>query len=116
MVSKLIKDGQKQGLYVLNEAGTHLSLSKRGRFNAYMFPFMKNMLLAFVDTYMVVGLTIQNIMARNLNVDQNRLVNELHIVVQELYYRGIFKYMNSCLFEMLNSAIGRFSELGICTS
>jgi len=106
MVKKLVLEGQKQGLYILNSEVTQLSLGENG--NSSKFQFFMNMLLAYVDTYLVVGLTLHNIMMKNLRVDQNRLVNELHIVIQELYYRDIFKYMNSCLFEMLNSAIGRF--------
>lgn len=74
------------------------------------------MLVAYVDAYLVVGLTIHNVMMNNLTVDQNRLVNELHVAVQDIYYKGVFKFMNSCLFETLNSAISRFSELGICIS
>jgi len=55
-------------------------------------------------------------MFKNITVDQNRLVAELHIAIQEIYYRDIFKFMNSCLHEVLNTALGRFSELKICVS
>ena len=116
MVKKLVLVGQKQGLYVVNEEGTQLSLGQNEKVNSYKFAFFQNLLLAYIDAYLVVGLTMHNIMMKNLTVDQNRLVNELHIAVQEIHYKGVLKYMNSCLFEMLNSAIGRFSELDICIS
>lgn len=42
------------------------------------------------------------------------MVNELHICVQEIFKRGGIKFMSSCLFEVLNRAFARFSEMGIC--
>jgi len=31
-----------------------------------------------------------------------------------MYYAGAIKYMNSCLMQVLSTAIGRFAELGVC--
>ena len=55
-------------------------------------------------------------MLKNITLDQIKLVNELHIAIQEIYYKNCIRFINSCLFEILNTAIGRFAELGMCKS
>lgn len=49
-------------------------------------------------------------------IEQPKLVTEIHLGVQEIYYRGGIKFMSSCIIEVLNTAISRFSQLGVCIS
>jgi hypothetical protein len=63
-----------------------------------------------------VALTINGLMETGIIIEQTKLVNELHIGVQEIYYQKAIKFMNSCLVEVLNTAFGRFAEIGISIS
>ena len=60
--------------------------------------------------------TINALMENGVVIEQNKLVTELHIGMQEIFYSGAIKFMSSCLIEVLNTAFGRCSELGICVS
>jgi hypothetical protein len=83
--------------------------SKRGKLN-----FFINLMQAIVDSYLVVVSTIYELASQQIVLEQSKLVNELHICVQEIFKRGGIKFMSSCLFEILNRAFARFSEMGIC--
>jgi len=48
-----------------------------------------------------------------ITIEQSKLINQLHLSAQELHNDGLLKYMNSCLIEVLQSAFGRFAELGV---
>lgn len=49
-----------------------------------------------------------------MTIEQKKLLSQLHLTIQDLHNDGIIKYMNSCLIEVLQTAFGRFAELGIC--
>jgi hypothetical protein len=36
------------------------------------------------------------------------------MTIKDLYQMGIFRYMNSCLIEVLDTAFARFAKLDIC--
>ena len=49
-------------------------------------------------------------------IEQKKLVHDIHIGIQEAFHKGAIRFMSSCLIEVLNTAFGRFVELGICSS
>ena len=55
-------------------------------------------------------------MELSLVIEQNKLVNYLHQSIQSLFYKGAVRFINSCLTEILETALGRFGELGICST
>jgi hypothetical protein len=59
-------------------------------------------------------MALNNIMEIGATVEQGKLINELHLAAQELYYKGHIRFMTSCLKEILITAFNRFTELGAC--
>ena len=46
-------------------------------------------------------------------IEQKKLIAQLHESIQSLHYKGSIKFMNSCLIEIMETAYGRFAELGL---
>ena len=80
----------------------------------YLRLFLVNLLQAHIDSYLVVIYAIHCIMDSGIIIEQKKIVNELHLGIQEIFNRGGIQFMNSCLFEILNTAFGRYSSMGIC--
>ena len=76
---------------------------------------MANLLQSYIDTYLIVTVSIYSIMNLGITIVQKKLVNQLHEAIQALYYKGHVRFINSCLPEIIETAFGRFSELNICT-
>jgi hypothetical protein len=76
--------------------------------------FISNLLLSYIDTYLIVAETLYSIMELGITIEQNKLVGHLHESIQALYYKGHVRYINSCLPEVIETAFGRFAELEIC--
>ena len=105
-----ILDGMvKQGWYTKTETGEY-NLAK----DTSRHLFLKGLLQAQLDSYLIVANAINVLMMTGLVIEQAKLVNELHITTQEIFYQGGVKFMNSCIMEVLNTAFGRFAELGLC--
>ena len=49
-------------------------------------------------------------------IEQTKLTHQLHMSILELYHMGAVRYMHSCLKEVIDSALDRFTELDISTS
>ena len=78
--------------------------------------FLRDLLQSYADSYLVVAQTISCLQELGVTIEQSKLLSQLHLSIQSLHNDGIIKYMNSCLIEVLQTAFGRFSELGICES
>lgn len=76
--------------------------------------FFRDLLQSHVDSYFVVAQTISCLQDIGGIVEQKKLLSQLHLSIQELHNYGIIKYMNSCLIEVLETAFGRFAQLGLC--
>jgi len=74
------------------------------------------LLQQYIDSYYIVLFAINDLMEKGIVIEQQKLVDELHLGIQEIYNRGGIKFIDSCLFEVVNTAFGRFSELGVCHS
>ena len=61
----------------------------------------------------MVAYALNTLMERQACLDQDKITNEIHVAVQELYHKGCIKFMNSCLKEVINTAFGRFAELQV---
>lgn len=55
-------------------------------------------------------------MENGIVIDQQKLVNGLHIGIQDIYFKNGITFINSCITEILNTAFGRFNELEVCKS
>lgn len=113
-VQAQLNESVKRKWYVLNSDGTY-SLPKDRLFLQY-HDFFKNLSQSYIDSYFVVALTLQRMMQAGCVMEQQKLVNEIHIAVQEIFYRGGIRFMSSCIIEILNTALGRFSQLGVSQS
>lgn len=76
--------------------------------------FLRGLLQSYVDSYLVVAQTISCLQEAGVTIEQRKLLSQLHLSIQELHNIGIIRYMNSCLIEVLETAFGRFAELGVC--
>jgi len=77
--------------------------------------FKKDLLLNFIDSYLMALLTLNIMVDLGTNIEQKRLTCELHHAIKSMYKSGYIRFMNSCLQEVLDTAFGRFAELGLCT-
>lgn len=91
-------------------------LLKNDKKTKFLNHFMQNLLQAHIDSYLVVLYAIHCIMDSGIIIEQKKIVNELHLGIQEMYNRGAIQFMSSCLLDILNTAFGRYSEMGICQS
>ena len=80
-MQNLVIDASKYDIFKLSSDGSSLSFGGDISVVSNKLVFFKNLLLAYVDSYLVVALTIHNLMTKGITVDQNRLVNELHIAI-----------------------------------
>ncbi len=79
-----------------------------------VFKFLRGLLKSYVDSYLVVAHTISGLQEAGVTIEQRKLLSQLHIGIQELHDAGVIRHMNSCLIEVLETAFGRFAELGAC--
>lgn len=59
-------------------------------------------------------LAIEDICGKHVILKRKNLLKELHTAIKELYQQGVFSHLHSCLEELLNTALVRFEELGLC--
>lgn len=76
--------------------------------------FLRDLLQSYVDSYLIVAHAISCLQEAGVTIEQGKLLSQLHLTIQELHNDGYIKYMNSCLIEVLQTAFGRFAELGVC--
>ena len=94
----------------MNESNGEIKLLESG---TNTIKFTSILLQKFINTYFIVISTIDELMKQNIVIEQQKLVNHLHIGIQEMYNRGAIKFIDSCLIETINTAFDRFSELGV---
>ena len=104
----------KRGWYTMNSEGS-FSLSDNP-LSMQIHELFRSLLQSYIDSYLIVGVAINALMETGIVIEKNKIVNELHICIQEIFHSNGIKFMNSCLIEVLNTAFSRFSELGICKS
>lgn len=68
-VKNLAIDAKRHGLFNLSADGTELSVADDINIVQQKLAFFKNLLVAYVDSYLVVALTIHNLMFKNITVD-----------------------------------------------
>ena len=110
---------------ILNRA-LKLKMIKRGEGNKMVqsedihgkqrVEFLRDLLQSYIDSYFVVLESLNLLLDHGNNIEQKYLTNCLHEVIQKMYYRGLLRFISSCLKETLENAFGRFSELGVCIS
>ena len=75
--------------------------------------FCKGLMQSYIDTYYIVAESLYSIMEVQVIIEQKKLIVQLHEGIQSLHYKGVIKFMNSCLIEIFETAYGRFAELGL---
>ena len=78
--------------------------------------FLKDMLYSYIDTYFVVAQTLYILNKNGATIEHLKLTNQLHMSILELYNFGAIRHMHSCLTEVIDSALYRFTEIGISTT
>lgn len=78
------------------------------------FMFLRDLIQNLIDSYYIVLTTINEIMEKGYRIQKNHILPDLHQGIQEIYYQGAVKYMNSCLLETLHNAFETYSQLGVC--
>jgi hypothetical protein len=69
-----------------------------------------------VDTYFIVAQTLMHLAESGATIEQPKLTNQLHQSILELYNMGAVRHMHSCLTEFIDSALDRFTEVGVSTT
>ena len=77
---------------------------------------MKDLVQSYIDTYFIVAQSLYIMTENGATIEQTKLTNQLHMSILELYQMGAVRYMHSCLKEVIDSALDRFTELGISTT
>jgi hypothetical protein len=75
--------------------------------------FFSNTMSDILDTYLVVLLALDEICEGNLQLKEDRMVNELHLAIKLLVERGDIKSIQSCLKQTIRNAIQSFSHTGL---
>lgn len=75
---------------------------------APLFDLFTQMCEAYVDTYLIVCLTIEQICGKHVILKQKLLITELHTVIKHLYTAKVLPHLHSCMDEILTTAILRF--------
>ena len=58
--------------------------------------FLRDLIQNLIDSYYIVLTTINEIMEKGYKIQKNHILPDLHQGIQEIYYQGAVKYMNSC--------------------
>lgn len=66
----------------------------------------------FVDTYLLVLTTIDQICGKHVILKQKMLIFELHTSIKQLYSDGYLPHLHSCLDELLWTSILRYEQMG----
>ena len=76
--------------------------------------FLKNLVQPYLDSYCIVLIVLNDLMDRFSGIEQSKLVNEIHVGIQEIFLGKGIRYVSSCTKEILNNSIYRFHQLGAC--
>jgi len=57
---------------------------------------------------------LQDICEGNYNLHESKLVTELHNATIKMYEDNLIRELPSCLMEVLETALRRYSTLGLC--
>lgn len=72
------------------------------------------MLQNYVDSYLVVVLALNDLQDKGKTIETRKLVTQLHLTVQELYQMGLLRHLDSSFVEVLDNALGRLAQMGVC--
>lgn len=79
--------------------------------------FGMQLVIPLIDTYIVALLVVDHICGKNLVLNQKTLIREMHEAFKILYINDrIIPYLSSCIEEIIQTAIERFTECGILQS
>mmetsp|Transcript_10027 Transcript_10027/g.16867 ORF Transcript_10027/g.16867 Transcript_10027/m.16867 type:complete len:94 (-) Transcript_10027:162-443(-) len=71
------------------------------------------MLQSFIDSYLLVANALTCLVETGVTLEEDKLIDELHVQIKRLCEGQVIRYMNSCHKETLANAFGRFAELGL---
>ena len=74
-----------------------------------IYQFCRNMTQNYIDTYLAVAVALQAVQEAQMTLENRKLTARIHICIQELVQKGIFKHHNSCLMEVIDNALARFA-------
>jgi len=65
----------------------------------------------FMDTYLIVLLTIEQICGKHIILKQKLFVQELHVVIKHLYTAKTIPNLHSCIDEIITTSLLRFEQM-----
>jgi len=65
------------------------------------------------DTYLLAMMAVQEVNAAGYVIKEENLVNELHHCIQEMYEKSQVNQLGSCLKDVIATALGKFTALGL---
>ena len=71
---------------------------------------------AFLDTYLITLMAIEQITGKHIIVKRKNLLRELHTCLKVLYSEQVIPHLHSCLDEILSTALARFVQMGLITT
>ena len=66
---------------------------------------------AYIDTYLIVLLTLEQICGKHIIIKQKLFVQELHVAIKHLYTDKVIPHLHSCIDEILTTAILRYEQM-----
>jgi hypothetical protein len=75
--------------------------------------YFRDLLQNLVDSYYVVLVAVNEVMEKGNHFQLKQMVINLHQSIQEMYYQGSVRFLNSCLIETIYNAFERYAKLGI---
>lgn len=93
--------------------GEELVIKRMSKEIMNQLKYFRELLQNLVDSYYVVLVAVNEMMEKGIFFQLNQIVSNLHSSIQEMYYQGSLRFLNSCLIETINNAFERFEKLGI---
>jgi len=110
MLEKLYFFSSK-GAFHLNESKDELLFIKND--NAFtLLNFFSQMIQSYLDTYIIVLLTIETMSGKHLTLKKKQLISELHQAIKNLYQENVIPDLHACLIEVIKTAMDRFAQMG----
>lgn len=80
---------------------------------SHILDLFVDMAQIYMDTYLIVCLTIEQICGKHIILKQKLIIKELHAAIKHLYTERIIAHLHSCLDEIITTAILRYEQMGL---
>ena len=99
-----------EGIFHYDQQTDTINLKDANASSPVLSLFFK-MCQVFMDTYLLVLMTLEQICGKHIIIKQKMLILELHQSIKHLYTDKILPNLHSCLDEILQTAILRYEQM-----